>query len=359
MQARRWREMGLKAAKGTEDSLSPGTVMQIIADQMALDPSRRVGQNGLKKQIALNTGIHLKRETIAQVQKMLDPEGVVARHPTSRKIKRVALTSVGPNEVWSCDGHDKLIRYGFAIWGLRDKFSRKWLGLWVVPNNRSGIVVAYLWLSLIREMGGMPRQSSTDCGTENTIIYGLVNALKDAFGPHGDPSEKPAHLFLRSVHNIVIEQGWLDFRQNIGHKFPHFCGAGAGVYEEDNPVHRNLAKWLWPPLMQKELDSFRHYANNHRIRKQKDKRLPSGVTPSFAYTFPEHFGGEDCLQPVDMQVIEEILEDMKPKAEQLMDWGVPPEFEARAQAGFDSLEIKEVTITTVWVVFTALLHFVS
>src|ERR1700742_2809268 len=96
----------------------------------------------------------LFRRTVAGVQKLLDPEGVLARQPTSKRIRRIPLTSSGPNEVWCCDGHDKLTRYGFAIWGLRDKFSRKWLGLWVLPNNRIGIVVAYLWLTVVRDVGG-------------------------------------------------------------------------------------------------------------------------------------------------------------------------------------------------------------
>ena len=64
------------------------------------------------------------------------------------------LMSDGPNEVWCCDGYDKLCIYGFVIWGLRDKFSWKWLGLWVVPNNHIGLVVAYLWLTIVRNLGG-------------------------------------------------------------------------------------------------------------------------------------------------------------------------------------------------------------
>jgi hypothetical protein len=76
------------------------------------------------------------------------------RTPNSKQIQRTALTSEGPNEVWCCDGHDKLCRYGFAIWGIRDKYSRKWLGLWVMPNNRIGSAVAYLWLKLVRKIGG-------------------------------------------------------------------------------------------------------------------------------------------------------------------------------------------------------------
>lgn len=88
------------------------------------------------------------------MQKKLDPLGLELRNPTAKQIKRIALTSAGPNEVWCCDGHDKLVKYGFAIWGFRDKFSRKWLGLWVIPNNRVGVVVAYLWLSVVHDLGG-------------------------------------------------------------------------------------------------------------------------------------------------------------------------------------------------------------
>jgi hypothetical protein len=102
---------------------------------------------------------------------MYDPAGVAARHPTSRRIRRVPLSSQGPNEVWCCDGHDKLCRYGFAIWGVRDKFSRKWLGLWVLPNNRIGDVVAYLWLSLVHKIGGKTDPNISTIFHTFLIIY--------------------------------------------------------------------------------------------------------------------------------------------------------------------------------------------
>lgn len=78
------------------------------------------------------------------------------RNPCARKIVRKPLTSAGPNEVWCCDGHDKLSSYGFSIWGMRDKFSRKWLGLWALPtnSNRYAVVAAYLWLTVVYEIEG-------------------------------------------------------------------------------------------------------------------------------------------------------------------------------------------------------------
>ena len=84
----------------------------------------------------------------------LDPDGFTKRAPTSKKKHRVALVVLGPDFEWSCDGHEKLSKLGFPIWGIRDVWSGKWLGLWVVPNNRLKVVVAYLYLSLVRELGG-------------------------------------------------------------------------------------------------------------------------------------------------------------------------------------------------------------
>ena len=103
----------------------------------------------------------------------------------------------------------------------------------------------------------MPKQTSTDCGSENTIIHGLATALRwvftnqqhliltssyrEAFQAAQDNAngiEKPAHIFLRSMHHIPIERGWLDFRKDFGHNFPHFWGAGSLIYEEHNENHR-------------------------------------------------------------------------------------------------------------------------
>ena len=86
--------------------------------------------------------------------KVLDPEGPILRNPTARRIERRPLTSAGSNEVWCCDGHDKMNAYGLSIWGIRDKFSRKWLGLWVVPCNRTLEIVTYCYLTAVLNEGG-------------------------------------------------------------------------------------------------------------------------------------------------------------------------------------------------------------
>jgi hypothetical protein len=107
--------------------------------------------------------------------------------------------------------------------------------------------------------------------------------------------------------------------------------------------------------MQKELDRFRNSVNSRKVRNQKEKALPSGISPNIAFIFPEKCNGVDCLQPVDMDLVDAILADMQAEKDALSDWGVPAEFDRRAQDVFDTLPVREVTMQTVWITFAAML----
>ncbi len=104
--------------------------------------------------LTIGLSTHVDSDYVNEEMHQLDPDGFSKRTPTSKKKHRVALVVLGPDFEWSCDGHEKLSKLGFPIWGIRDVWSGKWLGLWVVPNNRLKVVVAYLYLSLVRELGG-------------------------------------------------------------------------------------------------------------------------------------------------------------------------------------------------------------
>jgi hypothetical protein len=103
-----------------------------------------------------------------------DPDGFAIREPSAgKKVFRVALVSIGPHHEWSADGHDKLSRLGFPIWGICDKWSSKWLGLWVVPNNRLKVAIGYLYLSLVKKLGG---ESSVGFGRDMMLTHSTRNA---------------------------------------------------------------------------------------------------------------------------------------------------------------------------------------
>lgn len=84
-----------------------------------------------------------------------DDEGFALREPTAKQTRRVKKHPIGIHERWSGDGHDKLYQIGFPIWGTVDDGTSHWLGGWIVPSNRTGVVVAYLFLCLVEKYGGM------------------------------------------------------------------------------------------------------------------------------------------------------------------------------------------------------------
>jgi hypothetical protein len=62
---------------------------------------------------------------------------------------------LGPHERWAGDGHDKLYKIGFPLWAMVDDSTAKILGAWIVPSNRLGEIIAYLFLCLVEEYGGL------------------------------------------------------------------------------------------------------------------------------------------------------------------------------------------------------------
>ena len=63
-----------------------------------------------------------------------------------------------------------------------------------------------------------------------------------------------------------------------------------------------LLAFVMIPLLQNELDTFKHAVwNTHRIRPQKDQLLPNGV-PNHIFDFPEEYGLEDCGKYLESKI---------------------------------------------------------
>jgi transposase InsO family protein len=86
---------------------------------------------------------------------ILEPAAVQQRRPGAQKIHRHGLHSLGPNEEWSVDGHDKIRNaMRLDVWGVVDKYSRLVLGHFVVPNNRLADTVLACFILLVKRVGG-------------------------------------------------------------------------------------------------------------------------------------------------------------------------------------------------------------
>lgn len=59
--ARRWKDMGLKASGKEERELSPQEIVNIVAEELEMDPEGTMGQSLIKHRIAMRTGKHLKQ----------------------------------------------------------------------------------------------------------------------------------------------------------------------------------------------------------------------------------------------------------------------------------------------------------
>ena len=112
----------------------------------------------------------------------------------------------GPNDVWHCDGYDKIKQYGFPIYGGVNRFSRKILWLKVVKSNNDPILPVALYFSVIKEQGLCPNLLKEDCGSENGDI-GAVHCFLTG--------SNLFHRYGASHANQRIENWWSQFKRSF------------------------------------------------------------------------------------------------------------------------------------------------
>jgi hypothetical protein len=97
---------------------------------------------------------------------MYDEAGFQFRDPSSKRIFRVKKVPIGIHEHWAGDGHDKLYKIGFPVWAVVDDATGRWLDAWVIPSNRMGVIIGYLFLCLVEKFSGefiLSCFASSDC----------------------------------------------------------------------------------------------------------------------------------------------------------------------------------------------------
>jgi hypothetical protein len=194
----------------------------------------------------------------------------------------------------------------------------------------------------------------------------LRDVFRDIFHSDISQDELPAHVYVRSIRNIAVERSWLRLRLDLGDNAVLFFNKGIedGLYNPNNPqqlcvcslfsryvvlmTFSELCQWLWPMLLRKELKDTIAIRNASKMRKDDNKGGPSGVSRDIAFTFPERWGGRNCLLPVDVDVIRKLKEDIG--GEELLDF-VSRDFAARAQTIYDTLNISDLTFQNVWAIF--------
>ena len=152
---KQWRrDLKLYGSAVTTRGMPHQERVQLIVDELDKDISGNRGLDNIKARLAF-LGFHLTRDFISDVMHEFNAEGFEHREPGAKKILRIPKNPVGIHERWAGDGHDKLYSIGFPIWAVVDDTTSKWLGAWVVPSNRMGNIIGYLFLTLVEKYGGM------------------------------------------------------------------------------------------------------------------------------------------------------------------------------------------------------------
>ncbi|RXK42187.1 hypothetical protein M231_00544 [Tremella mesenterica] len=115
--------------------MSTQDVAQAMQEELEDDLGQAIGKRAMTHRLALR-GLLVPRDLVYKAMKEYAPEGLQSRRPGSKKVARFPIISVGPNEQWSIDGHDKLSSYGIGIYGIRDVYSGRLLALQAMPSNR-------------------------------------------------------------------------------------------------------------------------------------------------------------------------------------------------------------------------------
>ncbi|KAJ7776796.1 hypothetical protein DFH07DRAFT_951416 [Mycena maculata] len=323
---RRRKDLGLTGGAATMKKMAKSDVVQSVLGKIDKDPAKRMGDS-----------VILPRKIVWEIMQEHDKDSFALREPTAKKVFRVAKYPIGIHQRWSCNGHDKMYKIGYPIWAIVDDAAGKILKAW--------------------EFQGMPIQTTTDCGSETTLLYGIVNTLRDTYHSDIDSIEVPPHVYLRSVHNISVEWQWLRLRLDFGDNcvIAFNDGVAKGYYNSQDPEQYELSQWLWPRFIQAGLDEYAAFRNSVKMRKESDKPGPSAMSCNTAFSLPEKWGGRNCLLPVDVDVIAQMKRDMSGDA--LIAFSTP-EFAARAQIVYDSLHIQKLTEENIWHVFLAMLPVV-
>ncbi|PPQ75874.1 hypothetical protein CVT24_000811, partial [Panaeolus cyanescens] len=216
--------------------------------------------------------------------------------------------------------------------------------------------IGHVYLDYVEKYKAVPVTFVVDKGSETGILFAHQTALRETYAPNIDSGIFRPVQHMRSVNNTPIEGVWHWYRKTFGQNIKDVIRSGYsdGIFQPDSTLHKNLFYWLWPQIVQSQLDQFSEYWNNHRIRKQAEKSNMSGKSPRHGFTVPEA-PAEDCKIEVDQVVIEALRAQISIPREEAMRW-VDEDFDVSAKEAFATIGHPSLTNPlTGWEVFSQML----
>lgn len=248
-------------------------------------------------------GFSVKQSTVLRLLNLVDPDGIEER--SRYRLKRRTYSVPGPNFLWHIDGFDKLKRYGFAIHGCVDGYSRKVMWLHVSTTNNKPQVIAYYYLQCLEEFNLIPSLIRSDRGTENTVIDILHMGLR--YYHEDEDAGCKSFLKGKSTANERIEKFWKQLRQSTLNFYIKLFKSMQhdNILDIGDIVHIEVLRYCFGPILKKDLENSLKEWNEHRIRKQNVINVISGI-PNVLYYWPERYGARHCHKNVDAEDIQRL-----------------------------------------------------
>ena len=248
-------------------------------------------------------GIAVHRNTVMEIVRELDPEGVTARR--KKRLRRRIYSVPGPDFLWHIDGYDKLKPYGFSVHGCIDGFSRRIIWLETGPSNKDPEIIAAYYISAVKNVNGVPSKIRSDDGSENSLIEPIQIALRSG---HTDEFAGLASFAIgTSPSNQRIESLWSQFAKDRPMWWRHFFSelSSLGCFNSSSYVIKECLRFCFMHLLRSELNEFMERWNRHLIAKTKGASLPTG-RPNSMYYLPQLYDAQSYKMPVDFAEVEEF-----------------------------------------------------
>ena len=280
-----------------KSTIDDGLLDRIVRNEVSTSNSL-IGYREMKHIISRKYHTNVSYERVRKSILRIDPEGVFLR--SKNVIRRRIYRASGPFHILHIDGHDKLKRFGFAIHGGIDGFSRRIVWLKVSTTNNDPLVVANYFLQFLERYKRAPNILRFDRGTENIYCQDM-----QVFSTNREFS----YIYGSSVRNQRIEALWSRLvRYKIKWWIDFFHAMGMDrIYNAELPLHREFLLFCFTSVLQYELNEFLEIWNTRYVRKSAE--APGG-RPDILFNFPQTEGYDRKGVPIselDLMVMSHAL----------------------------------------------------
>ncbi|KAH9009812.1 hypothetical protein EDB84DRAFT_1545636 [Lactarius hengduanensis] len=305
------------------------------------------GAETIRKALLMEKNIRVPRPVVAEYLKMIEPDAVQARR--FQRFKRRTFLSIGPNEMWSLDQHDKFKRYGLFFHVGLDPYPGviHWCKVWWTVRNPK--LIARFYFDAARAIGGVPLITQSDPGTENVNVAYAHTALRHQADPSLDGTIQ--HRWFRKHGNIKPEIHWSVFRRDWAAGFQEMLDKGVdqGLYDIGDPLECLIFRFVFIPFIQKEVDAWVHQRNWTKRRADRKKVLPNGI-PMLILQKPHRWNAADYKISISPQSFAQMESKYAPSDDPVFKL-VPDAFAVHANTIWTAMDSPQPDFHNAWAIY--------